>query len=50
MKQMTKKETERFETWARRNGYTTTKEGNRYCQSVVNALRDAWIESKKGQP
>lgn len=48
MKQMTEKETARFEAWARSEGYNTTKEGNRYCQGVVNALRDAWIEALKG--
>lgn len=49
MKQMTEKETARFEAWARSEGYNTTKEGNRYCQGVVNALRDAWIASQKVQ-
>lgn len=47
---MTPQETARFEAYARSQGYNTTKEGNRYCQGVVNALRDAWIEAlKEGQ-
>lgn len=45
---MTPEQTARFEAWARRQGYNTTKEGQRYCEGVVNALRDGWIEALKG--
>lgn len=45
---MTPEQTARFEAWARRQGYNTTKEGDRYCQGVVNALRDAWMAGQKG--
>lgn len=46
---MTLKETIRFEAWVRRHGYNTNKERGRYCEGVVNALLDAWVEAQKGQ-
>lgn len=47
---MTAQEIARFEAWARRRGYNTTKKGKHYCHGVVNALRDAWIEALKACP
>lgn len=44
---MTPEQTARFESWARSQGYNTTKEGDRYCEGVVNALRDAWNQATK---
>lgn len=40
----------RFEAWARRRGYNTKREGQRYCLGVVNDLRDTWLEARRGQP
>lgn len=48
-KQMTEKETARFEAWARQKGYSTKKEGKRYCQGVVNEMLEALIEFKRAQ-
>jgi len=47
---MTPQQTARFEAWARSQGYNTTKEGSRYCEGVVNALRDSWAAALKGIP
>lgn len=40
-------ERKKFERWATNEGYYVHKEGNRYCQVVVNSLLKAWMASKK---
>lgn len=47
---MTPEQRIRFHAYLRSRGYRTTREGDRYCEGVVNSLRDAWIEALKGQP
>ena len=45
---MTAQETIRFEAFARSRGHSTNKERGRYCEGVVNKMRDAWIAAMKG--
>lgn len=45
---MTAQETIRFEAWARSRGHSIRKERGRYCEGVVNGLREAWIAAQKG--
>lgn len=44
---MTAQETTRFEIYARSRGYNTNKEGGRYCEGIVNLMRDAWSMAQK---
>jgi len=44
---MTQQDAIRFESYARSCGYTTNKEGGRYCQGIVNQLKDAWCAAQK---
>ena len=44
---MTPQDAIRFENYARSCGYTTNKEGGRYCQGIVNQLKDAWCAAQK---
>lgn len=46
---MTAQETIRFEAWARSRGHSIRKEGGRYCEGVVNALRDAWAQAAEAE-
>lgn len=45
---MTSQEKLRFENYAHRCGYNVKREGDRYCQGVVNQLKDAWFAALKG--
>ncbi|MET1115316.1 MAG: hypothetical protein ABWY08_10205 [Comamonas sp.] len=45
---MTPQELIRFENYVRTCGYSTRKEGDRYCHGVVNLLKDAWYAAQKG--
>lgn len=44
---MTSLETTRFEIYARSRGYSTNKEGGRYCEGIVNLMKDAWSTAQK---
>lgn len=46
---MTPQETIRFESYVRSCGYSTKKEGGRYCQGVVNLLKSAWFAAQRRQ-
>lgn len=46
---LTEEEVAAFEAWARKKGYSTKKEGKRYCQGVVNEMLDALIEFKRAE-
>lgn len=45
---MTPEQTTRFEAWARSQGHCTRKERGRYAEGVVNKMRDAWMQARKG--
>lgn len=45
---MTPQEKLRFETYARSCGFNVKREGDRYCQGVVNQLKDAWFAALNG--
>lgn len=44
---MNPQDTIRVENYARHCGYSTKKEGGRYCQGIVNLLKDAWITAQQ---
>ena len=47
---MNPQETIRFENFVRSCGFSTTKEGNRYCQGVVNQLKQTWLAAQASPP
>lgn len=46
---MDDKQRKDFELWAKKNKLNLTKEGERYCQGIVNVLWDAWQAGQKIQ-
>jgi hypothetical protein len=44
---MTQHDATRFENYARSCGYSTNKEGGRYCQGIVNQLKAAWCAAQE---
>lgn len=44
---MTPQDIIRFENYVRHCGYSTRKEGGRYCHGIVNLLKDAWFTAQK---